>query len=127
MKIIIQIVICFFTISLVAQTSNVNTLLSNSNQLHLNYSTGELVFDRTSINDATYTQILVNGLTKSYDIGNPELPVFSKLIEVPTSGGISVDVVNFNEHIKYLAALGFPQEILPSQESVFKNQDPTKI
>jgi hypothetical protein len=127
MKIIIQIVICFFTISLVAQTSSVNTLLSNSNQLHLNYSTGELVFDRTSINDATYTQILVNGLTKSYDIGNPELPVFSKLIEVPTSGGISVDVVNFNEHIKDLAALGFPQEILPSQESVFKNQDPTKV
>ena len=127
MKIIIQIVICFFTISLVAQTSSVNTLLSNSNQLHLNYSTGELVFDRISINDATYTQVLVNGLTKSYDIGNPELPVFSKLIQVPTSGGISVDVVNFNEHIKDLAALGFSQEILPSQESVFKNQDPTKV
>ena len=127
MKIIIQIVICFFTISLVAQTSSVNTLLSNSNQLHLNYSTGELVFDRISVNDATYTQVLVNGLTKSYDIGNPELPVFSKLIEVPTSGGISVDVVNFNEHIKDLAALGFSQEILPSQESVFKNQDPTKV
>ena len=127
MRRIIQIFTYLFVVTATAQISNVNTLLSNSNQLHLNYNSGELVFEITSDGENTYTQLIVDGLTKSYAIGNPDLPVFSKLIEVPQTGGVSIDVLNFNEHIVDLTSQGFHYEIQPSQASVFKNQDPAKI
>ena len=124
---IIQILFCFFVINLSAQSSHVSTLSSNLNSLHLKYFTGEIQFDRASTNVDVFTQITAAGLTKSYDIGNPDLPVYSKLIEVPSDGEISVQILNSSEKLTDLASLGFHQEVLPSQHSLFKNQDPSKV
>ena len=109
-----------------AQTSTINTLLSSSSKLHLNFTTGEVNMSTISINDERYSNISVEGLTKSYDIGNPDLPVFSKLIEVPSSGVIIVNEVSSSTHVMDLASLGYSYEIAPSQASIFKNQDQKK-
>ena len=127
MRIIIQIVMCLFTINLSAQTTQVTTLLSSAKQLHLEYKNGALQLDRVTHENDVFSQIIINGLTKPYDIGNPDLPVFSKLIEVPSNGEISIEVLSYDDQISDLASLGFHQEIYPSQESVFKNQDPNKV
>jgi len=124
---ILQITICFFALNLSAQSSHIKTISSNVNSLHLKFITGKLQFDQISADTKDFTHISAAGLTKSYDIGNPDLPVYSKLIEVPTNGAISVEILNSSEKRTDLAALGFHQEVLPSQHSVFKNQDPTKV
>jgi len=126
MKKIIYFLICLTSFSLSAQTSTINTLLSSSSKLHLNFTTGEVNISAISINDERYSYISVEGLTKSYDIGNPDLPVFSKLIEVPSSGAIIVKEVSSSTHVMDLASLGYSYEIAPSQASIFKNQDPSK-
>ena len=122
----LQLIICLTSLSLSAQTSSINTVLSTSSQLHLSFTTSEVEFSNISNRDELYTQLTIEGLTKPYDIGNPDLPVFSKLIEVPSTGDISIELLSSNVFISDLAALGYPQEVFPSQSSVFKNQDPLK-
>ena len=124
---IIQLALCLITISISAQSSFVNIISSNSTQIHFELLIGELQFDIINNNYNSYTQITSNGLTKPYDIGNPDLPVYSKLIEVPFSGDISFEILNSNDSFYDLASMGFHEEVSPSQASVFKNQDPTIV
>jgi len=126
MKKILQLLVCFTAFSLSAQTSSISTVQSNQGELQLKFITGEIELNRITSNNEFYTELNVHGLTKPYDIGNPDLPVFSKLIEVPSTGNITIELLASNSVVSDLAALGYPQEILPSQASLFKNQDPLK-
>jgi hypothetical protein len=94
--------------------------------LHLSFTISEIELSSIANRDELYTQLTVAGCTKPYDIGNPDLPVFSKLIEVPSTGDISIELLSSNVFVSDLAALGYPQEVFPSQASIFKNQDPLK-
>ncbi len=127
MKKIMYFFVYLSALSIAAQTTNVNTLLNTTSKLQLSFTSAEIQLSTIEHRAEFYTQISVDGLTKSYDIGNPDLPVFSKLIEVPTSGDLQVNIIDSSKRTIDLAAIGFPQEIYPSQVSVFKNQDPSKI
>lgn len=126
MKKFLQLIICLTSLSLSAQTSSINTVLSTSSQLHLSFTTSEIELTSISNRDEVYTQLTVAGCTKPYDVGNPDLPVFSKLIEVPSTGNISIELVSSNVLVSDLASLGYAQEVIPSQASIFKNQEPLK-
>ena len=109
----------FIAFNLFAQTSNVQMVSSTSTGFHLEYTSGEIQVDRVYTNSANYSRLTVLGLTKPYDIGNPDLPVLSKLIEVPLHGEITFEVLSSKQKIVDLAAEGFANAILPSQPSLF--------
>ncbi|MDX9694767.1 MAG: hypothetical protein RBT49_03155, partial [Bacteroidales bacterium] len=53
------------------------------------FSIKESIFDLTAITkptkDGSYIEIVGDGLMKTYNAGNPDLPVITKLIEIPAN------------------------------------------
>ena len=123
----LNIVSFFIAFNLFAQTSHVQLVSSTSTGFHLEYTSGEIQVDRVYTNSANYSRLTVLGLTKPYDIGNPDLPVLSKLIEVPLHGEITFEVFNSKQKIVDLAAEGYADAILPSQPSLFKSQKSAEV
>ncbi len=80
-----------------------------------------------STDDGDFIIIESEGLVKTYDLGKPNIPVYSKLIELPLEASIKFKVVSYNEEIITLSDRGIKNKIIPSQPSISKSQDPDKF
>ncbi|HKK60583.1 MAG TPA: C25 family cysteine peptidase [Salinivirga sp.] len=60
------------------------------------------------------------GFTKSFDIGNPNLPTKTKLIEVPFGADVKIKVLSQKTEVISLDERGFEGNLYPSQPSVAK-------
>jgi len=58
----------------------------------------------------------------SLEVGNPELPVFNRLIEIPANAEIEISVVNKKEEIINLSKFEIKSYLFPHQNSVMKNE-----
>jgi len=74
-----------------------------------------------------YVQLQADGLQKTFNAGNPDLPVFAKLIEIPLGSKVEIKVLSFDEKEIQLGEHGINTKIIPAQESVSKSSDPDKI
>ena len=59
-------------------------VLNSTENSHLFFTNGDLGFRKVENRGELFTEIHIDGFSKSYDIGNPDLLVFSKLIEIPS-------------------------------------------
>jgi len=74
-----------------------------------------------------YSRIIVPEYYPDNNIGYPELPVMTKLIEIPENANININIVSFDEQIIDLNEYGAEYPIVPNQPSLFKNQDPDLV
>jgi len=74
-----------------------------------------------------FQEISVEGLFKTYREGEPALPEFGKLIEVPYGAKASVEVISFSKEVIQLNDHGIAQQIIPAQRSMTKSEDPKKV
>jgi len=76
----------------------------------------------------TFTELFIDGHGKSSTIGDPDLPTYRKLIEVPAGAEFEV-ILNSQQYKDYkLADLGIENAIIPVQPSVSKAiTDPDQI
>ncbi len=77
--------------------------------------------------DGTYHRIELNGLSKTFDAGKPDLPVMNRLIEVPLNADAKIKVLNYEEEIVDLKNYGIERQIIPAQPSLSKSDDPEKV
>ena len=117
----------FLASSVFAQNSSLDVILNTKEISHLFFTNSDLEFRKVENKGELFTEIHVDGFSKSYDLGNPDLPVFSKLIEVPSSGDIYISVINKSETVIDLADIGFSDKLMPSQRSISKSEDPSNI
>jgi len=110
-----------------AQSIVVNSALENEFSFELTFNQENFHFEKVNVRDAEFLSFQVNQLAKSLDIGNPDLPVYSKLIEVPEEGEINYNIVGTTEKEIDLLELGFHQEILPAQRSISKSEDQNEV
>ena len=89
----------FISFSVFAQNSSLDVILNTKENSHLFFTNSDLEFRKVENKGSLFTEIHVDGFSKSYDIGNPDLPVFSKLIEIPSSGDIYISVINKSETV----------------------------
>ena len=68
-----------------------------------------------------FAQLYANGYSKSSQIGDPELPVLSKLIEVPVDAVPEVRVVSYTISEYRLSDYGISNKIFPLQAPQAKN------
>jgi hypothetical protein len=108
---------CFFTFSLFGQNTSLQLITNSSTSSQFIFETGVLYPNNLEFRGEFFTNLEMQGMTKSYDIGNPDLPVFTKLIEVPETGDISIEVSHKNIREIDLALWGYPYEVFPSQPS----------
>lgn len=77
--------------------------------------------------DGLYAKLSIPGYFSNNDIGNPDLPVFTKLIEIPNSANVEVNIIKYEEQIIQLNNYGFNLLIKPNQPSLRKDIDPSTV
>lgn len=102
---------------------NATEIVENtSSTLSFTSKLSEILLTRTIENGEIYSKIVVDGYITNNQVGYPQLPVMVKMIEVPMGAEIVTNVTVNSERAISLASLGFDQQIVPCQRSLFKNQ-----
>jgi len=117
----------FVSFNIFAQNSSLDVILNTKENSHLFFNNSDVGFLKVENKGELFTEIHVDGFSKSYDIGNPDLPVFSKLIEIPSSGDIYISIINKSETYIDLTDKGFSDKLMPSQRSISKSENPTNV
>lgn len=76
------------------------------------------------LGDSTFTSVSSLLLEQTFHAGSPNIPVLSRLIEVPSGAEVSIAIVDQDELTVSLAEHGFTKPIVPAQPSVAKSDDP---
>lgn len=87
----------------------------------LDYSLTNFEIVKKTNNHGNFIEIKHPTLKHSVDIGNPNLPYFSKLIEIPYDTEIQVSVLSMEEEIIDLNEADFNEKIMPVQAPVSKS------
>lgn len=74
-----------------------------------------------------YIKLLAEGYVSTIDLGSPELPSLSKLVEIPIGSEIAIIVKSYTEEIIDLNSLGAGKKIFPAQPSLSKSQEPEDL
>ncbi len=77
--------------------------------------------------DGYYSRITVPEYFPDRKTGFPELPVMTKLIEVPLDAEFEINIISYDEQVIDLNDYGYSLPIVPNQLSVLKNQDPNTV
>ncbi|MDD2636826.1 MAG: C25 family cysteine peptidase, partial [Bacteroidales bacterium] len=77
--------------------------------------------------DGMYSRIIVPEYFPDNNIGFPELPVMTKLIEVPHNAEFEINIISYNEQIIDLDEYGAEFPLVPNQPSMSKSQDPATV
>jgi hypothetical protein len=74
--------------------------------------------------EGLYSRIIVPEYYPNNKVGYPELPVMTKLIEVPYNSEFEISIISYDEQIIDLNEFGSELPLVPNQTPLFKNQDP---
>ena len=55
------------------------------------------------------------------------MPVFSKLIQIPSSGDVSISIINKSATYIDLTDIGFLDKLIPAQRSISKSEDTSNV
>ncbi len=138
-KLIISVVvICLFIAN--TATSNDNkkisleqdkTALSVKNDspalFRMQNSLSEIELVEVKTRAGVFTKLVIEGYTNNHKPGYPELPVLSKLIEVPYGAEVKLDIVSYKREIISLTSHGIGTQIVPSQPPVSKSINPENV
>ncbi len=105
------------------KTKNTEIVKNISNGLILSetISTFELVEKETK--EGLFSQLISDGMSKTFDEGKPDLPVVNRLIEIPFNSDAKIKVISFDEEIIELKDYGLTKLIIPAQPSHAKSED----
>ncbi|MBU8892949.1 MAG: T9SS type A sorting domain-containing protein [Bacteroidales bacterium] len=77
--------------------------------------------------EGAFLQFFSEGMTKTFNAGKPDLPIFSRLIEIPFNQKALVKIISYEEQIVELKDYELTKEIYPAQPSVAKSVDPKHV
>ena len=106
------------------QQTNTFTLLENrSDELTGVFNIGTIQAITVNTEQGKFIELLSNHLTKDFTaIGNPNLPVYNQLLEIPEGKKAIVKVVSYDTKLFHLNKLGLTNKIIPTQPSLPKNE-----
>ncbi len=107
-----------------AKESGTKILNQDRSGLTLQTSLNVLYFSTEETQGGNFVRMKIPGLIKTFDAGNPELPVYSNLVEIPQGATVSVEIVSYDEEIINLEDYGIKDKIYPAQPSLSKSVDP---
>ena len=95
---------------------------SKSTGFTLTSSMSELNMDVVSFKEGEFMSLQNSNLIKIYDEGIPNIPVLSKLIEVPQGATVELIVKSYDEEIIKLSDYGITDKIQPALQSQSKSE-----
>ncbi len=134
-KILISLLI--FSTAFLSFGQKIIVLQSEQNGMTITSNTGlqfsaTMGFNEFSIQQmntpaGVFAQIEVPGFAYRYNDGNPSIPVFSNLIEMPGQVDVEITVKSFTTQTINLADYGIYDKIIPAQPSYSKSTNPEDI
>ncbi len=98
----------------------------NLSGFEFNYSLSSLSAHTQNTELGAFIKLSIKGHSKTRTYGQPELPVFSRLIEIPPGTGIQINILSEKKDTLYLDQQGIKEKIFPAQFPVNKTRDPEK-
>lgn len=127
-KFILSLVFLCSTLSLFSQNLTIKPesrgfiITENTYQkLGFSYSINQLDFIKKATAKGLFYEIVAEGYGKPTHIGNPKLPVYRKLIEIPTGCDINVKIINVKTKDYKLQELGIKARLIPLQPPAIKD------
>ncbi len=115
------------TIKLKAKQSAVKVEQVNDDGFLMKASLATLQLKPVQQKEGLFYRLEAAGLIKTYNEGMPDIPVISKLIEVPLDADVQFEVVSYKEQIINLSDYGINNKIMPAQRSLSKKESPQKL
>ena len=78
--------------TILAQSLSVNS--STFEQAEYSFTSPKVIISTTEVQGDTYTTIHLDGASPSSELGRPNLPIITQIIEIPLCEGVRVDVSN---------------------------------
>jgi len=137
-RLILSFVLCYF-ISFLLSASDVKEIKLNSSNtslkvisatetsLQLSVSVTSIKFINVATPAGNFYEIISDGFSKPKNYGEPELPLFIRLIEIPYGAEPEINIYNADIQDYNLNDYGITGKIFPTQPSVSKGDDPSKI
>ena len=88
----LTLLFCLAVLAVQAQKEPAVVVEDNYQRLQVSFSTSDIQLGKTAMNGQTFTQLTVEGMQPSAQVGAPTLPTWSALIETPLCSGFEVEV-----------------------------------
>jgi len=92
--------------------------------LRIRLTVGSLEFIPVSTEKGGFTLIRADGLNRSFNVGEPNLPVANRLLSIPYGCEVTVTIEEMTTEEISLADLGIAAPIIPAQPSLSKSMQP---
>lgn len=115
-KLLLSIVLTVcFSFTYAQQVSGVVVRSSDFNELQLSFTTPDLSVGEIQVLNEAYNVLELNDYFQSTTVGNPSLPVLSKMIEMPLCSDVRVTVTASNSKVYTASELGLDHQLFPVQ------------
>jgi PKD repeat protein len=103
--------------------------ISNNSGLHFtaSFNLHEINLEQINTPGGVFAQISAPEFTYRYNDGNPAIPVYSRLIEIPGQIETEIRVKSFTTTIIQLSDYGIYDKIVPAQPTWSKSTDPSDV
>ncbi|MDR0683069.1 MAG: C25 family cysteine peptidase [Dysgonamonadaceae bacterium] len=132
---VLCIILCFVSM---AQSKTISLNNSNKSSFEIKQVSKDILSVKIEISsieiedskqkrEENFITLNSRGLMPVFYVGKPNIPVYSRLIEIPLEATVSYKVKNYEEKIIELASYGFNKKIAPAQPSVSKSEEPDEF
>ena len=116
-----------FTISLNANKEQVKIVQNDYQKLNATFNFAGINKFNVSSEKGMFSEISIPGLHSVGEIGEPKLPAFKKLIEIPFGAKVTINVKGYTVSEYSLSEYGINNYLMPVQPSISKSQDPSQV
>ncbi|MBU0985298.1 MAG: hypothetical protein KKA42_15595 [candidate division Zixibacteria bacterium] len=102
-------------------------LESKGDGLSLELNVGTVQFNTVNTKEGSFSLMTADGLGRSYNIGEPNLPHLRKLIAIPEGCVLKARVVSSETQELSLNDMGLTELLMPAQPSLSKSDDPESV
>ena len=125
---------CFAGLALANQSipvskapSGVKMLNEEQSGMVVELTVGQVDFVSVTTPDGEFTLAKINNMGRSFNIGEPNLPVAGKVIAIPFGCELETEIVSYDIEEISLSDYGITAPLMPAQPSLSKSDDPADI
>jgi hypothetical protein len=120
-------ILCAGNIHLNSGSSNVSINEINYQKLFFSSSISDIYSNDIKSPEGVFAMFSVQGFGVRNVIGEPALPVYRKIVEVPLGASYSIQIIKQHYTDIDLSAAGVNFPVFPAQPPMSKGDDPTKV
>ncbi|MFO7660820.1 MAG: C25 family peptidase propeptide domain-containing protein, partial [Candidatus Cloacimonadaceae bacterium] len=112
----------------VADFPNQTRIMNNSDfGFEVEFKVGDLMVNEIKTKNGLYDELSINGYGFTNRLGEPKLPILSKIIAVPVGATVSFDVLSREHQTLDKTQAHLQNQIIPAQRSISKSEDPALV